>query len=103
MNLEEDLDIFTKGEFSIIAVVTSATSSRSEVQGIFDDNYQAMFGLASQQAEGRNYCLKVQTQEVEGLRQGDLLKIRNKKYQIVSLQPTCDGKITDLILKEDFS
>lgn len=100
----EDLDIFTKGEFSSTAIVQSVNSAITELSGIFDQNYQDVFGgFDSQPTEGRKFCLKVQTQEIAGLRQGDKLAINSQNYQIVSLQPTHDGKLTNIILKQDFS
>lgn len=109
---EEDLDIFTAGDFSTLAMVTplSATSTLlggtegGELSGIFDENYQDMFGdFQSQTAEGRNFCFKVQTKMVEDLRNGDRLTIKSKNYLITSMQPTHDGKLTHIILKQDFS
>lgn len=100
----EDLAIFTKGEFADIATVDSSASAITELSGIFDENYQDMFGYGeTQTAEGRKFCFRVQTAEIEGLRQGDLLTIKGKNYQIVSLQPKDDGKLTNIILKQDFS
>lgn len=100
----EDLDDFTNNEFSTIATVTSANSSLTELTGIFDENYQDMFGgFESQPAEGRKFCFRVQTQLITGFRHGDRLTIDNNNYQIVSLQPQHDGKLTNIILKQDLS
>lgn len=108
----EDLDIFTGGEFSDRAIVTPLSSTSPllggteggwELSGIFDENYQDMFDVGSQTAEGRKYCFRVQTQEITDLRQGDRLTIKSKNYLITSLQPKDDGKLTNIILKQDFS
>ena len=95
----ENLDFFTKGEFSTVAIVDSATSQLSEVSGIFDEDYQD-FGEYS---EGRKYCLQAQTAELESLKRGDRLTIYGKKYAIVSFEPKQDGKLTSVVLKQDFS
>ena len=100
----EDLDVFTHQEFSTIAQVDSATAVLIELSGIFDENYQDMFsGFGNQGSEGRNFCFKVQTSFTDGLKRGDRLTINGKTYQIVSLQPMHDGKLTNIILKQDFS
>ena len=138
----ENLDFFTKGEFSTVAIVVrrvssgkhganapapfggecealvadeaymrtsplfvtrkptdSATSGFTELSGIFDENYQD-FGEYS---EGRKYCLQVQTTEAERLKKGDCLTIYGKNYAIVSFEPKQDGKLTSIVLKQDFS
>ena len=104
LNDFEDLDIFTSGEFSTVATVESANSSQVELSGIFDENYQDMFGgFTDSQSEGRKFCFQVQTLALEGIGRSDRLTIEGKKYQIVSLQPQHDGKLTYLVLKQDFS
>ena len=92
----ENLDFFTKGEFSTVAIVVRFAS---EISGIFDENYQD-FGEYS---EGRKYCLQVQTTEAERLKKGDCLTIYGKNYAIVSFEPKQDGKLTSVVLKQDFS
>ena len=107
----EDLDDFTDNEFSTTATVTplSATSTISagyEITGIFDENYQDMFGSLSehgQTAEGRKFCFLVQTAKSKGLGHGDRLTINSKNYQVASIQPKHDGKLSNIILKQDFS
>ena len=103
----EDLDVFTAGEFSTIAQVDSATSSLTELSGIFDESYQDMFGgieaLTDTTSEGRKFCFQVQTSQTEDLHRGDRLTVYGKNYQITGLRPQHDGKITHLILKQDFS
>lgn len=100
----EDLEIFTAGEFSTIALVDSATSAITELSGIFDENYQDMFGgLDFQAASARKFCFQVQTSEIDGLHHGDRLTIKSKNYLITSMKPTYDGKLTHIILKQDFS
>ena len=100
----ENLDIFTGGEFSDRATVDSPTSALTELSGIFDENYQDIFdSYGSQSAEGRKFCFKVQTAKIETLRKGDRLNIKSKNYLITSLQPKDDGKLTNIILKQNFS
>lgn len=102
LNDFEDLDIFVAGEFSQKATVESA-SRVTELSGIFDDNYQAMFDSFNQAAEGRNYCFKARTDQAAGIVHGDRLEINNRKFEVISTKPTYDGKLTELILKEDLS
>ncbi len=98
----ENLDIFTNGEFSDRAIVNSPTSDLRSLSGIFDENYQDMFGYGeTQTAEGRKFCFKVQTREIETLRNGDRLTIKGKNYLITSMQPKDDGKLTNIILKQE--
>lgn len=101
----EDLDILTKGEFSTVAQVSGASAPNvTELSGIFDQNYQEAFSFGDPQiAEGRKFCFQVQTAEIPGIVQGDRLTIHGKNYLITSIQPKHDGKLTYLILKEDFS
>ncbi len=97
----EDLDIFTGGEFSDRAIIDSPTSDLRSLSGIFDENYQDIFDVGSQTAEGRKFCFKVQTNQVKDLRHGDRLTIKSKNYLITSLQPKDDGKLTNIILKQE--
>lgn len=104
----EDLKIFTAGEFSTHATVTRLKSEpvgeTLELSGIFDENYQDMFGtFDAQPAEGRKFCLQVQTEQIETLKNGDRLTVKGKNYLITSIQPQHDGKMSHLILKQDFS
>ena len=93
---DENLDIFTQGEFSTVALVNGTT----ELTGIFDQNYQAMFDqFASQSVEGRRFCFRVQTKLIEDLEHGDRLTIKDKSYQVVGIEPVYDGAITEIILK----
>ena len=98
----ENLEDFF-ADFSTTAIVQSANSAITELTGIFDENYQDMFGGFDQSSEGRKFCFKVQTQLIKGLRNGDRLTIHNHNYQIVSVQPQHDGKLTNIILKQDLS
>ncbi|NJO98986.1 MAG: hypothetical protein HC764_25815 [Pleurocapsa sp. CRU_1_2] len=100
MRFNEDLSLFTDGEFSTLSTVSSATSSLSTLSGIFDENYQSAFGEFPSEIEGRKYCFQVQSQLAQDLRHGDRLEINSKTYQIVGKQPKCDGKLTELILKQ---
>jgi hypothetical protein len=101
MSFHEELSLFTDGEFSILSTVISATSTITELSGIFDENYQSAFGEFSQDIEGRKYCFQVQSELIEDLKHGDRLQILGKTYQIVGKQPKFDGKLTELILKSN--
>ena len=80
------------------------TSFLTELSGIFDESYQDMFGrFDGQSAESRKFCFQVQTSLIDGLKRGDRLTIKNKNYLITSLRPKHDGKLTHIILKQDFS
>ncbi|MEM6614547.1 MAG: hypothetical protein AAF652_20340 [Cyanobacteria bacterium P01_C01_bin.72] len=102
----EDLDAFTAGEFANPAVLTRIKSSGEPLvlSGIFDENYQDMFGgFDSQTAEGRKFCFRVQTSQTIDLRHGDRLTINSNNYLINSHQlksclriildnlPSCSG------------
>ncbi|MEM7756571.1 MAG: head-tail joining protein [Cyanobacteria bacterium P01_A01_bin.40] len=107
----ENLDDFTDNEFSTTATVTPLSSTSplaggTELTGIFDENYQDMFGSLSEHghtAEGRKFCFQVQTGQIDDLRHGDRLTINSKNYQVASIQPKHDGKLSNIILKQDFS
>ena len=94
---DDDLDIFTDGEFGQTAIVNGI-----ELSGIFDEYYEESFDLAkSQTTEGRKYCLKVNTRKVVGLNHGALVTSDSRQFEVVGVQPCRpDGKLTDLILKE---
>ena len=95
--LQEDLSIFTEGEFSQVAIVNGV-----ELSGIFDEYYEEGFDLASSQpTEGRKFCFKVNTLDVVGLNHGALVATNNRDFEVVGIQPCRpDNKLTDLILKE---
>ncbi|MEL6493559.1 MAG: hypothetical protein AAFQ41_00365 [Cyanobacteria bacterium J06623_7] len=103
----EDLEVFTAGEFSTPAVLTRIKSVGDplELSGLFDANYQSIFdGYGShQEAEGRKFCYRVKSFDTETLRHGDRLTINSDDYLITSIQPTHDGKLSQIILKQDFS
>ena len=96
----EDLTIFTEGEFSDIAVVMSNTALYNELPGILDSSYDPMFDNYST-SEGKRITFMVETQNAEGIRNGDRLSIKGKNYLITGIQPIFEGKLTNLILKED--
>lgn len=90
----ENLDLFTNGEFATVALVNDSI----EISGIFDEHYQTMFD-DTQLAEGRRYSFLVQTAVADIMKHRDRLSIKNKNFEIVSIQPIEDGKLTNLILK----
>lgn len=100
MRFEEDLSMFTDGEFSTVAtIVQSSLFLGTEISGIFDDNYESAFGEFAQDVEGRKYCFQVQTILAEDLRPGDRLQINGKIYGLTGKEPKFDGKLTNLRLK----
>ena len=100
----EDLSVFTSGEFSTVAIVDSATYPFAELSGIFDENYQDMFGgFDAPTTEGRKFCFQIQTDFRDGLKRGDRLTIYGKNYSIISMQPKYDGRLTNIVLRQDFA
>lgn len=98
--LNEDLDIFTKGEFGQLALVDGV-----EVSGIFDESYQQSFDfstLSNFGAEGRNFTFKAQSDEVVAVEHGSTVELllTSRLFEVVGVQPIHDGKFTNLILKE---
>ncbi len=91
---EEDLDIFTLGDFGQPALIDGV-----EVWGIFDENYEPIFdsGIPT---EGRNICFKVQTAQINRVNHGSNVTLNNRTFEVVNIKPIDDGKLTDLILKE---
>ncbi|WP_319419472.1 head-tail joining protein [Pleurocapsa sp. FMAR1] len=97
----EDLSIFIDNEFSTLATVVSTNSSLIELSGILDLNYDPIFN-GQGVSEGKQITFLVETVSVHDLRSGDRLIIKGKNYLIKGIQPIEDGKLTNLILKEDF-
>ena len=92
---EENLDIFTKGEFSSPAVIDGV-----EVWGIFDEEYAQTFGMNQFSSEGRAFSFQTQTAEITEVNHGSKVELNGKVYEVINIQPIDDGKLTDLILKE---
>ena len=97
----EDITIFTNGEFSDIAVVSRGDEAiaPTELSGILDSSYDPMFDNYST-SEGKRITFMVETQNAEGIRNGDRLSIKNKNYLVAGIEPIEDGKLTNLILSE---
>jgi hypothetical protein len=94
----ENLNIFTAGEFSDLAAVTSATAVETEISGIFDERYEPMFDQYGSTAEGRQITFLVQTAKTAGLHHGDRLTIKSKEYKVTEFNPIDDGKLTRILL-----
>ena len=92
---EENLDIFTKGEFSSLALIDGV-----EVWGIFDEEYAQAFGMNTFNSEGRAISFQTQTSEIVEVEHGSEVELKGKAYEVVKIQPIDDGLLTDLILKE---
>ncbi|MGK7895893.1 MAG: hypothetical protein AB4372_20335 [Xenococcus sp. (in: cyanobacteria)] len=95
MQFEENLDIFTKGEFSSPALIDGV-----EVWGIFDEEYAQTFSMNQFNSEGRAISFQTQTSEIATVNHGSKVELNNKLYEVIQIQPIDDGKLTDLILKE---
>ncbi len=93
----EDLDIFLAGEFSDRALFVR---TGAVISGIFDERYEAIFEQYSSTASGRLITFLITSAEADDLRKSDRLTIKNKDYLIVALEPTFDGKLTKLVLKD---
>lgn len=101
-NFNEDLTVFTAREFSSIAYVHSArvVQAPSQIQGIYSKRAESLFDLEAQKTEGRRITLLVQTSDTEYLRHEDQLSINGNNHSIVGINPTHDGQLTELVLKE---
>ena len=95
MQFEENLDIFTKGEFASPALIDGV-----EVWGIFDEEYAQAFGINNFNSEGRAFSFQTQTSEITEVKHGSKVELDGKVYEVIQIQPIDDGKLTDLILKE---
>ena len=92
----ENLDIFTAGIFSDTAVIDGV-----EISGIFDEKHEPFFDTPiGGGAEGRRMTFKVQTSRVSTVGHGSTVELKNRIFEVVGKQPTSDGKITELMLKE---
>ena len=98
----EDLSIFTAGEFSDVGSVVSPTALYSQISGIFDENVDVMLDLGGVDSSvgGRQFSFKVNTIHTDGLRYGDSITIRARNFQITSIDPYGDGRMSELKLKE---
>ena len=92
---EENLDIFTKGEFASPALIDGV-----EVWGIFDEEYAQAFGMNQFNSEGRAFSFQTQTSELAAVNHGSRVELNGKGYEVIQIQPIDDGILTDLILKE---
>ena len=97
--LNENLDVFVGGEFSVLALVNGVPT-----YGIFDDYYDRGFDIGSDSlsSDSKKYCFKIQTRQAIGLNHGDPVETsdNNELFEIVGIQKCPpDGKLTDLILK----
>jgi hypothetical protein len=98
--VNENLDLFTKSAFAEASVIDGV-----EVWGIFDENYQELFGsdysnATSLSAEGRHFSFCVQTAQIAHVHHGAIAIIRDRNFKVTGIQPIDDGAMTDLILKE---
>ena len=92
--LEENLDIFTSGEFGQAALIDGV-----EVWGIFDENYEPIMN-SNIPTEGKHICFQVQSNHIKDVNHGSEVKIYNRSFEVVNIKPIDDGLLTDLFLKE---
>lgn len=99
----ENLEVFTAGEFSDVGSVTSPTAIYSQMSGIFDESVEIAldYGGIDSSVGGRKFTFKVETAKCDGLMYGDAIAIKGRNFQIVSIDPYGDGKMTELVLKEN--
>ena len=90
--MDEDLDIFTCGEFSSTAVINGV-----ELKGIFDESYAPAFDSGT---EGVRISFLIQTTQAFDINHGDSLEMGDREFEVKSKQKIDDGKLTELILKE---
>ncbi|MBO1049338.1 MAG: hypothetical protein HEQ10_17105 [Dolichospermum sp. DEX182a] len=92
--LNEDLSIF----FDVEGFAETATIGGATYPCIFDDSYSLM-GIGS---DGRQItaCFKSSDIAQANVKHKTSLTIRCKSYTVKSVQPTGDGKLTDLELNE---
>ncbi len=95
----EDLRIFTEGEFSDVALVTSGTAINSQISGLFDNFSEEIFSDLSA-AEGRKIVFRVESNKIQGLSHYDRLAIKGQNYQVIGINPNDDHRLTELQLKE---
>ena len=91
----EDLDIFTNGLFGQLVTIDGL-----QIVGIFDENFD-VYGLGNVNAEGKNITLLVQTSQVVNVAHGSSVTIGTRYFEVVGIQPIDDGKLTNLVLKEN--
>lgn len=91
---EKDLDIFTKGEFGIAGLLNGV-----EVWGLLDEYHDPFSDGAT---EGRKFCFRVQSGEISGIEHGFPLELvqQSRLFEVIGVQPSHDGLLTNLILKE---
>lgn len=95
MNFQEDLDIFTKGEFGVAALINGR-----EIWGLFDESYEPVFD--DLKGESKKITLMIKSEEAGGMRHGFPVELitNSRVFEIVGIQPFDDGKLTNLVLKE---
>lgn len=93
--IEEDLDLFVKGEFGIAAIINGA-----EIWGLFDESYEPSFDMGI--TESKKVTLQVVSGEIGGLSHGMSVELvtSSRLFEIVGIQPIDDGKLTNLVLRE---
>lgn len=93
MELDENIAIFTEGEFS----TQSTLKDGSDLLGIFDNSPDTSFDEFGTPIQSRKISFLVETAKANVLL-GDYIKIENRNYKIIEVLP--DGKLTRLILKD---
>ena len=105
--INENLDVFTSGEFGQLCLIDGV-----EIWGIFDENYDTFFAENPLNSDGKNITLLVQTNrvgvsdrspvldEARIVAHGNEVRVGDRLFSVVSIQPIDDGKFSNLILKE---
>ncbi len=90
--MQEDLSVFTEGEFSSTAVINGV-----ELKGIFDESYSPAFDSTT---EGDRISFLIQTVQALEINHGDSVELEEREFEVKGKQKIEDGKLTELILKE---
>lgn len=95
--VRDDLDIFTKGEFGIVALINGI-----EVYGLFDESYEPSFDMGGIPTESKKITFLIKSEEASGISHGFPFELATTKrlFEVVGVQPIGDGRLTNLILKE---
>lgn len=95
--LREDLNIFTRGEFGVVALINGI-----EVYGLFDESYEPSFDMGGTGTESKKITFLIKSEDRRGISHGSPfeLAIAQRLFEVVGVQPIGDGKLINLILKE---
>jgi|GEM_PF-6184024 len=108
--MDENLDIFTSGVFSSVAIIDG-----DRVSGIFDESYSPGYETATV-VEGDRITFLIQTIQANKVSHGDSLDFEEREFderpraadrrkgtrefEVIGKEKVGDGKMTELVLKE---